>query len=165
MQHHPGVLNPLEHPMRLDTQTCAMALATTLFAGFAIAADAQTIGRLSANPFQTDSTSNPFSQVGSPFSPSSIRNPHGRYGSPHSPQSVTNPYATETPRLYDSQGNYRGKLSANPYDPDSISNPHGRYGSPHSPDSLNNPHGAGSPYRHDSPNNPHGQGWTIVAPK
>jgi hypothetical protein len=60
-----------------------------------------------------------------------------------------------------SQGNYRGKLSANPYDPDSSSNQFGRYGSPFSPDSLNNQFGAGSPYRFDSPNNPYGKGWKI----
>ena len=43
---------------------------------------------------------------------------------------------TDAPRLYDEQGNYRNKLSANPYDPDSTSNPYGRYGSPFSPDSI-----------------------------
>jgi len=36
---------------------------------------------------------------------------------------ATNPYAADAPKLYDQQGNYRGKLSANPYDPDSTSNP------------------------------------------
>ncbi|MCA3129511.1 MAG: hypothetical protein ING80_07755 [Rhodocyclaceae bacterium] len=83
------------------------------------------------------------------------------YGSPYSPYSATNPYATDAPRLYDSQGTYRGRLSANPYDPESVSNPYGRYGSPYSPDSIHNPYGAGSPYRHDSPNNPYGEGWRI----
>ena len=71
------------------------------------------------------------------------------------------PFATEAPRLYDQQGNYRGKLSANPFDPDSTSNRFGRYGSPFSPESLNNQFGAGSPFRHDSPNNPYGKGWRI----
>ena len=65
------------------------------------------------------------------------------------------------PSLYDSSGNYRGKLSSNPYDPDSVSNPYGRYGSEYSPDSINNPYGAGSPYRSDSPSNPYGQGLEI----
>lgn len=138
----------------------------TLFAlAVAAPAQAQSIGRLSANPYQQDSTSNPYSPVGSPYSATSINNPHGTYGSPYSPNSVNNPYATDTPRLYDQQGNFRGKLSSNPYDPDSIANPYGRYGSRHSPDSINNPHGAGSPHRQDSPNNPYGKGWTIVAPK
>ena len=35
----------------------------------------------------------------------------------------------DTPRLYDQEGNCRGKLSANPYDNDSTSNTYGRYGS------------------------------------
>jgi hypothetical protein len=135
----------------------------TLFA-LAVPAQAQSIGRLSANPYQQDSTSNPHSSVGSPYSPSSINNPHGTYGSPYSPNSVNNPHATDTPRLYDQQGNYRGKLSSNPYDPESIANPHGKYGSRYSSESIKNPHGAGSSYRQDSPNNPYGQGWTIVAP-
>ena len=64
--------------------------------------------------------------------------------------------------MYDSQGNYRGKLSSNPYDADSTSNPYGRYGSPYSSESINNPYGAGSPYAPDSPNNAYGSGWTIV---
>jgi hypothetical protein len=50
------------------------------------------------------------------------------------------------PRIYNSEGRYRGRLSTNPYDPDSVSNPYGRYGNPYSPDSLNNPYGAGNPY-------------------
>ena len=74
---------------------------------------------------------------------------------------ATNPFATDAPRLYDQQGNYRGKLSANPYDPDSTSNPYGRYGSPYSPDSIKNPYGAGSPYSPSSPTNPYGHGLRI----
>ena len=83
------------------------------------------------------------------------------YGNSFSNQSATNPYATEAPRLYDQQGNYRGKLNTNPYDPDSVSNPYGRYGNPYSADSLNNQFGAGNPYRSDSPTNPYGSGWRI----
>jgi hypothetical protein len=79
-----------------------------------------------------------------------------KYGSRYSQNSINNPYATDTPKLYDRQGRYRGKLSSNPYDPDSISNPYGRYGSRYSPDSINNPYGAGNPYRYDSPTNPYG---------
>jgi hypothetical protein len=85
----------------------------------------------------------------------------GRPGSPFSNQSTTNPFATDAPRLYDQQGNYRGKLSANPYDPDSTSNPYGRYGSPFSPDSIKNPYGAGNPYSPSSPTNPYGRGLRI----
>ena len=65
--------------------------------------------------------------------------------------------------MYDSQGNYRGRLSKNPYDPESTSNPYGRYGSKYSQDSVNNPYGAGSPYKKDSPNNPYGEGWDIYS--
>ena len=118
------------------------------------------LGNLSANPYDPDSSSNAFGK-GSPFAPNGINNPFSPYGSPFSNTSATNPFATDGPKLYDQQGNYRGKLSANPYDPDSTSNQFGRYGSPYSPDSLNNQYGAGSPYRYDSPNNPYGKGWKI----
>jgi len=121
---------------------------------------AENLGTLSANPFDSDSTSNPFGK-GSPFAPDGLNNPYSPYGSAFSNRSSTNPYATDAPRLYDQQGNYRGKLSANPFDPDSTNNPFGRYGSPFSPDSINNPFGAGNPFAPDSPRNPFGRGWRI----
>lgn len=52
------------------------------------------LGRLSANPYAPDSTSNRFGPYGSRFSPTSVMNPYSPYGSPYSPTSVTNPYAT-----------------------------------------------------------------------
>ena len=60
-----------------------------------------------------------------------------------------NPYGSDSnsPRIYEPDGTFRGNLNSNRYDPDSIANPYGRYGSPYSPDSLNNPYGPGSPYR------------------
>jgi hypothetical protein len=119
------------------------------------------LGNLSKNPHDPDSVSNPHG-AGNPYDPKSLNNPHGEYGSPYSAKSHTNPYATDAPKLYDSQGNYRGRLSTNPYDPDSVSNPYGRYGSPYSPESINNPYGAGSPYDPDSPNNPHGEGMRVI---
>jgi hypothetical protein len=76
-------------------------------------------------------------------------------------RSATNPYATDTPRLYDQEDAYRGKLRTNPYDPDSVSNLYGRYGNPSFTDSLNNRFGAGNPYKSDSPTNPYGRGWRI----
>ena len=121
---------------------------------------AEYLGNLSANEFDPNSVANPYG-AGSPFKPDSINNQFSPYGSPFSNQSVMNPYATDAPRLYDQQRNYRGKLSTNPYDADSTSNPYGRYGSPFSQDSINNPYGAGSPYRPDSPTNPYGRGWSI----
>jgi hypothetical protein len=145
-----------EDPMRiLRLMICLLFCAS----GF-VPADAEDLGNLSANPFEFNSTANPFGQ-GSPFAPNGVNNPFSPYGSPFSNQSATNPFATDAPKLYDQEGNYRGKLSSNPYDPDSTGNRFGRYGSPFSPDSLNNPYGAGSPYRPDSPTNPYGQGWRI----
>ena len=134
-----------------------------VLAGLLIApvqAGAEDLGNLSANPFNPDSIANPFGK-GSPFAPNGMNNSFSPYGGPYSSRSATNPLATEAPRLYDQQGNYRGKLSVNPCDPDSISNPFGRYGSPFSPDSINNQFGAGNPFRYDSPNNPYGKGWNI----
>jgi len=118
------------------------------------------LGQYSNNGYAPNSTGNRYG-AGSPYGSDSINNPYGRYGSPYSSYSATNPYATNAPKLYDSQGNYRGKLSANTYDSESISNPYGRYGSPYSSDSINNPYGAGSRYLMDSPNNPYGRGLSI----
>jgi hypothetical protein len=122
------------------------------------------LGQLSKNQFDPNSTANPFG-AGSKFNPNSINNDFGKYGSQFSPYSAHNPYATQSPRLYDSQGNYRGKLSNNQYDPDSVSNPFGRYGNPYSADSINNPFGAGNPYSPESPNNPFGKGLSIYGDK
>ena len=110
--------------------------ASVLYAG-------EYLGKLSKNPYAKDSTSGTNKQA------------LERYD-------VQNPYSTNAPKLYDSEGNYRGKLSTNKYDPESISNPYGKYGSKYSPDSINNPYGAGSKYQKDSPNNPYGQGWDII---
>lgn len=121
---------------------------------------AEDLGNLSPNPFDADSSANSFGK-GSPFVPNGINNPFSPYGSPYSNRSTKNPFATEAPRLYDQQGHYRGKLSANPYDPDSTNNRFGRFGSLFSPDSVNNQFGAGNPFRYDSPNNPYGTGWKI----
>ena len=118
------------------------------------------LGQWSTNEFDPDSINNPFG-AGNKFSPNSINNEFGKYGSEFSPNSPRNPFATDAPKLYDSQGNYRGKLSSNEFDPDSISNPFGRYGNPFWPDSVNNPFGAGNPFSPDSPNNPFGRGLSI----
>lgn len=112
------------------------------------------LGQWSANQFDPHSIGNPFG-AGNRFNPNSINNEFGKYGSKFSPYSPWNPFATNTPKLYDSQGNYRGKLSNNPFDPDSICNPFGRYGNRFSLESVNNP------FSLDSPNNPFGQGLSI----
>lgn len=75
-------------------------------------------GNLSRNRYDPNSTANPYG-AGNPYDPNSINNPYGRYGSKYSPDSANNPYATNAPRLYDADGNSRGRLSTNPYDPDS----------------------------------------------
>lgn len=98
------------------------------------------LGRLTTNPYLPDSTTNPYGRYGSPYG-NTLSNPYSRYGNSFSPNSPRNPYATETPRVYGSDGTYLGKLSTNPYDPESIANPYGRYGNSYSPDSINNPYG------------------------
>ncbi|EED31285.1 conserved hypothetical protein [gamma proteobacterium NOR5-3] len=150
--------------MTMNNDICQRVLGTLALTALLAAStvSAQTdLGNLSANPFDPDSVSNPYG-AGSPYKADGIANPYGRYGSPYSNQSATNPYATDAAKLYDSSGNYRGKLSANPYDADSVSNPYGRYGSPYSADSINNPYGAGNPFSPDSPTNPFGQGLKII---
>jgi hypothetical protein len=116
----------------------------------------QFLGRLSANPYGSDSTANPYSPAGSPYSAKSVNNPYGQFGSPFSPTSARNPYATDAPKIVAQDGTYLGELSDNPYDPDSVANPYGRYGSPYSSMSINNPYSTyGSPYSSQSPNNPY----------
>lgn len=67
-----------------------------------------------------------------------------RYGSGVSPYSWRNSLTRSAPRLYNSRGEYRGRLSTNELDPESISNPLGRYGSEVSPNSVNSPYGYGN---------------------
>lgn len=122
--------------------------ATTI--AFSSAYASNYIGEHNNNPYDSNSIANPYGQYGSPYSSDSVNNSYGQYGSRYSSKSARNPYATDAPKLYDQNGNYRGKLSANRYDPDSTSNPYGRYGSRYSSDSINNPYGAGSPYSSDS---------------
>jgi hypothetical protein len=90
-------------------------------------------------------------------------NPYLAPAQPAPPGTYNNPYgnSTNSPQLYDSQGNFRGNLNSNRYDPDSVANPYGRYGSQYSPESINNPYGAGSQYNADSPSNPYGQGMRV----
>lgn len=77
-----------------------------------LAASAQSISgcKLSANPYDPDSTSNRYGRCGSPYSSDSINNPYGKYGSPYSPHSVNNPYATEAPTITANDGTYLGNL-------------------------------------------------------
>jgi hypothetical protein len=59
------------------------------------------LGNLSANPYDPNSTSNPYGQYGSKYSSDSINNPYGQYGSPYSNDSANNPYATNPPAIVD----------------------------------------------------------------
>ncbi|BEQ13136.1 hypothetical protein [Desulfoferula mesophila] len=106
---------------------------------------ASTTAALAACPYDPDCLNNPFG-AGSPYKPDGLMNPYSEYGSPYSNKSWTNPYATNPPKLYDSKGKYRGRLSVNPNLPDSTSNPYGRYGNPYSSESINNPYGPGNPF-------------------
>jgi hypothetical protein len=56
-----------------------------------LAVHAEDLGELSANPYDSESTSNPYGRYGSPYSPDSIKNPFGA-GNPYNPSSPTNPY-------------------------------------------------------------------------
>ena len=119
----------------MNTRTLIVGLMFLLFSG----------GAYAACPYDPDCITNPYG-AGNPYKPNGLMNPYSQYGSPYSNKSWTNPYATDAPRIYDGQGQYRGKFSTNPYDSDSISNPYGRYGNPYSSDSVNNPYGPGNPY-------------------
>jgi len=115
------------------------------------------LGKLSANPFDADSTSNPFGLSGSPYSPKSVNNPHSRHGF-----EAQNPYSVRGPKIVGQDGSYLGRLNGNKYDPDSVSNPFGIYGSKYSPFSVNNPFGVyGSEYSPFSATNP----YATQAPK
>jgi hypothetical protein len=123
-----------------------------VFAAPAFAQQSQYLGRLSTNPYDPASVSNPYGVYGSPYSATSINNPYGIYGSPYSTYSATNPYTMNAPRLYASDGTYLGRLSANRYDPESTSNSYGVYGSKYSATSINNRYGQyGNPYSAQAP--------------
>jgi hypothetical protein len=61
--------------------------------------DGTYLGKLSANPYDPDSVSNPYGRYGSRYSPTSINNPYGPYGSRYSPLSPNNPYTTTAPSI------------------------------------------------------------------
>lgn len=123
-----------------------ICLTIVLMSVFSSASASRYIGNLNTNRYESNSINNPYGSYGSKYSSDSVNNRYGTYGSPYSSKSATNPYASDAPKLYDQNGNYRGKLSSNRYDPESVSNPYGRYGSRYSSDSINNPYGAGNPY-------------------
>ncbi len=112
------------------------------------------LGKLSNNPYDPESISNPYGKYGSPYA-NNLMNSYSKYGSPYSTTSWKNPYATNPPKIYAADGTYLGKLSSNIYDPESISNPYGRYGNPYG-NNLMNPYSRyGSPYSSLSWRNPY----------
>jgi|GEM_PF-2798169 len=112
------------------------------------------LGKLSVNPYDSESISNPYGRYGSPYG-DNLMNPYSRFGSQYSHSSWRNPYATNTPKIYAADGTYLGKLSSNRYDPESISNPYGRYGNSYG-NTINNPYSKyGSPYSSYSWRNPY----------
>ena len=62
-----------------------------------VAEDGTFLGVDSANPFDLNSTSNPFGLYGSAFSTTSINNPYSLYGSEFSADSANNPYVVSDP--------------------------------------------------------------------
>lgn len=116
-----------------------LAIAVAVLLVSATAANAQYMGNLSTNKFLPPAPPRPNNTFNNPFGTS-----------------------TNSPKLYDNQGNFHGNVNANRYDPNSIANPFGRYGSKYSPDSINNPYGQyGSRYSPQSPNNPNGNGMPV----
>ena len=77
----------------------AVLLLLLLLLPLPLSVHAEDLGELSANPYNPDSTSNPFG-AGSPFKPDGVNNPFSPYGSPFSNQSAMNPYAPDAPRLF-----------------------------------------------------------------
>jgi hypothetical protein len=114
-------------------------LASAILIAAVSVANAQYIGNMTANPYL----------------PPAPPQPPGTYSNPYGDSS-------NSPKLYDDQGNFRGDVNSNRYDPDSIANPYGQYGSKYSPDSVNNPYGQyGSQYSPQSPNDPYGTGMPV----
>lgn len=106
------------------------------------AADAQYMGNYTANPYLPPAPPQP---------PGTFSNPYGNN--------------SNSPKLYDRQGNFHGNLNNNPYDPNSVANPYGKFGSRYSPNSVKNPYGTyGSPYSPQSPSNPYGTGMPVYGP-
>jgi hypothetical protein len=146
-----------ESEMKYLIVSLAMVLASSALA------DDEYLGNYSSNKYDPNSTSNTFGTFGSKNSAKSINNSFGEYGSQYSPNGVTNKFTTGGPKLYDSQGSFKGTLNSNKYDPNSVSNPYGKYGSKYSADSINNPYGKyGNKFSTESVNNPYGNGLTII---
>jgi hypothetical protein len=122
--------------------------------------DGEYLGNVNNNRYDPNSVANPYGRYGSKYSSESINNPYGRYGSKYSSEGAANPYgSTESPRIYDRDGNYLGRINQNSYDPESVANPYGSHGSRYSPTSIKNPYSAyGNPYNSNSATSKYGTG-------
>lgn len=99
------------------------------------------LGRLSANKYSADSTSNRFGNLWMSIYGTTVLNLFS--------------YGRNSPVIIGKGGKYLGRLNRNRYDPESVANPYGRYGSKYSADSINNIHGRyGSPFSNESARNP-----------
>ena len=130
----------LDRHLQVTKMKTAMIAGILVFTSFALAGQA-----FGVCPYDLNCINNPYG-AGNPYKVDGLMNPYSLYGSPYSNRSWTNPFATEPPKIYDRQGNYRGRLSTNPFHPDSISNPFGRYGNPYSYENLIRRYGVGIPY-------------------
>ena len=93
--------------MKIIFATFLLLIISLVQAGPPRLVDSQTgkyLGNLSANPYDPNSTSNPYGKYGSEYSADSINNPYGKYGSQYSNDSPNNPYATNPPAIMDSDG-------------------------------------------------------------
>jgi hypothetical protein len=81
---------------------------------FLVANDGQFLGKLSLNPYDSESVSNPYGSFGSPYSSTSIKNPYSQYGSPYSSLSPNNQYTSTPPSIY-LKGAIYGSLTKNRY--------------------------------------------------
>ncbi len=95
------------------------------------------------SPYSHNSVTNQYGHNKSPYSHNLATNQYGHSINPYNRHSVTNPHSTNTHRLYDHRGDYRGGHRNNHYYPDSLSNLYERDGSFIAPDSDHNPYGHG----------------------
>lgn len=81
---------------------------------YLVAEDGQFLGKITDNPFDTDSILNQYSPYGSPYSSTSIFNPYSPYGSEYGAFSINNPYCGSPPKLF-INGKIIGHVTTNRY--------------------------------------------------
>lgn len=79
---------------------------------YLIAADGQYLGKITNNPYDTDSILNQYGPYGSQYSAVSIFNPYSPYGSQYGAYSINNPYCVQPPTLY-INGRLVGQVTVN----------------------------------------------------